>query len=103
MLSASGTATWVTSDAQAMVAGPSTSPAPTRLPTSAWVVDTGRRVTVASTTHPVAPTSTERANAGVGWAVTMPVENSFVSPAARCTETTEPARVAATPHASAWR
>jgi len=96
-------ATLVVSEAQAMVAGPSTNPAPTKLPTNAWVVDTGRRVTVASTTHPVAPASTERANAGVGRAVTMPVENSLVSPAAAWTETTEPARVVTTPHASALR
>jgi hypothetical protein len=86
-----------------MVAGPRTSPAPTRLPINACVVDTGRRVMVASATHAVAPTSTERAKAGVGRAVTMPVENSFVSPAATWTETTEPARVAITPHARAWR
>src|SRR5918995_549463 len=103
MLSTSGTATRVASDGQAMVAGPSTSPAPTRLPTNTWVVDTGRRVTVATTIHAVAPISTERANAGVGRAVTMPLENSSVSPAATCTETAEPISVVITPHASAWR
>jgi hypothetical protein len=102
-LSRSGTTTRVASDAQAMVAGPSTSPTPTRLPINACVVDTGRRVTVASTTQAVAPTSTERANAGVGRAVTMPVENSSVSAAATCTDTTEPARVVITPQASALR
>jgi hypothetical protein len=67
------------------------------------VVDTGRRVTVASATHAVAPTRTESANAGVGRAVTMPLENSSVRRVATRTETTEPARVVTTPHASALR
>src|SRR6266508_3954332 len=73
MLTRSGSATLVTSEAHATAPGPSTTPAPTMAPTSGWVVETGRRVTVASSTHAVVPVRTDSAKAGVGCAVTMPV------------------------------
>jgi hypothetical protein len=64
---------------QLTASAPRSIPAPTSAPTNAWVVETGRRVTVAKATHATVPTKTARVNAGVGAAVTIPFENSFVS------------------------
>src|SRR6266508_1227679 len=88
---------------QLTASAPSNTPAPTIAPTNACVVDTGSRATVANVTHATVPINTARVNSGVGVAVTIPVENSFVSSAAKLNDTRAPINVVIVPHTIAVR
>jgi hypothetical protein len=103
MLSSSGTTTRWGSEPQLTAPGASSSPAPTSAPTMAWVVETGSLNTVEKATHAAAPARTARAKARVGWAETMPLENSLVILSARRSENSEPASVVTVPQRIAVR
>lgn len=72
-------------------------------PTSACVVETGRRVSVAKPTQAIAPASTAMAKSREGGAATMPLENSAVMRAANRDESSAPASVVTAPQPTAVR
>src|SRR5260370_290832 len=102
---ASGTATFVATAAQCTPAVPcAATPAPTRPPTSECVVDTGRPVRVAMTSHPIAPTATAPKKAVLGGAARRPLpENTATRPWEAKAAATPPATVHAVPQNSARR
>jgi len=80
--------------------GPSAAiPAPQRPPTSAWVVDTGRPVAVATISQPIAPVATAMENAGPAALANRPLpEKVATSPEAVKAARAPPAMVQAIPH-----
>ena len=98
-----GTRTFSGRARQLTASAPMSTPAPTIAPTNAWVVDTGRRAAVAKVTHATVPSNTAKVNSGVGVAVKIPFENSFVSSAAKVSDTSPPRNVVTVPHTIAVR
>src|SRR5260370_8399640 len=79
-------------------------PTPTRPPTSECVVDTGRPVRVAMTSHPSAPAATATRKSVPGVVARSPLpENTVTRPWERKAAATPPATVHAVPQKSARR